>query len=145
MGRVMRFRTLALTISVLFNCLLVGFIVGDLSRPIQFARALEDSGAKYPPEIKNAIRKNFNSGREQISREIAEFDRERRVLYALMREKELDEASIRASFQAVRDRTSATQALLQEAILEAVISATADTRAEIEDPDHIFWASEPRR
>ncbi|MEM9999556.1 MAG: hypothetical protein AAF940_01630 [Pseudomonadota bacterium] len=131
----MRWSRILLVVSLLLNGLLIGFIAGEFSRPIQLAQALQEAGADYPTEIDRSIRRNIFGQRRALASEIATFNEDRLALFALMREPELDADAINAQFLAVRQQTSTVQAILQQAILDAVSEADLVTRQQIKDPE----------
>lgn len=127
-------RTIALGLSLLLNALLVGFILGDLARPVRGTQALAEMGRHYPDEIRAELRANLRSERADLVRGLRAFDTTRAEMFAEMRKPDADRARIEALMADIRQITGEVQAALQRHTLDAVMSQPADVRARIETP-----------
>ena len=55
--------------SLVLNALLLGFIIGDLARPLQVSRSLSETASHYPDEIRRDIRRNLIADRAELMRQ----------------------------------------------------------------------------
>lgn len=127
-------RRLVLIGSLVLNALLLGFILGDLARPIRAAQSLSELASHYPDDIRRDIRANVIAERTELQRGLAAFNATRAELFAAMRAPEFDRDRIEALMAEVRAHTTSVQQNLQAATLEAVAGASPEVRAEIKTP-----------
>ncbi|MFQ6547571.1 hypothetical protein AADZ90_006400 [Aestuariibius sp. 2305UL40-4] len=123
-----------LVLSLVLNGLLIGFIAGDLSRPIDVARTLGSFSAHYPDEIRRDIRSGIWEERQIIMEELAELNSTRTELFTRMRLPETDRTSLEGLMAEVRQRTTALQERFQILTLDAVMAVPPDVRQRIEIP-----------
>lgn len=120
--------------SLVLNALLLGFILGDLARPIRAAQSLSELASHYPDAIRADIRANVIAERTTLTEGLRAFNQTRAELFAAMRADAFDRARVEALMADVRRHTTSVQAQLQAATLDAVSVAEPAVRAEIGTP-----------
>lgn len=120
--------------SLVLNALLIGFVIGDLARPIRAAQSLGDYATHYPESIRTDLRANVIADRRDLIAGFRAFRDARAALFEAMRAPEFDRERVAAAMAAVRVETTAMQTLLQAATLDAVEAASPAERADIQTP-----------
>ncbi|MFQ6551345.1 periplasmic heavy metal sensor [Aestuariibius insulae] len=133
----MRTRTRYLLIgSLVLNGLLIGFILGDLSRPVDTARALSQFNHPYPEEMQRDLRRGFRQNRAEIRGELRALAQSRRDLLGAMADPGMDRAEIASRMADIRTRTTALQERFQGITLDVVDSAAPEIRGQIRPPSN---------
>lgn len=128
-------RGLFLALSLLLNVALIGFILGDLSRPIKVMGSLSEFGSHYPDEIRQSIRQTVIADRASLFDELRALRSTREALFTGMQAPEPDRAELERLMGEVRRHTTTIQARLQGISLDAVLAESPEVRALIEVPD----------
>ncbi len=123
-----------LTASLVLNGLLAGFIIGDLSRPIEAAQALSEFNQPYPDEIRRDLRQGFMQNRAAIRGDLQALSQARRDLLRVMADPAASREDIAARMAAIRSKTSALQERFQGITLDVVETAPPDLRGQIRVP-----------
>ena len=126
--------TVALALSVLLNALLIGYVAGDLGRPVDLVRLAARFSEHYPPAIRERVREEGRAALPALRAELAQLGAARERVIALLRAPEPDRTAIAAAQGEVRRLTTAVQRRLQDVTTRAVLEAPAAERARIETP-----------
>lgn len=121
-------------LSVVLNAGLIGFIAGDLSRPVQALLALREANRNLPQEMRREVRRALFADRGAILEDAAALRQARETYFGLMAAETLDRGALEAAAEKVRAATSIIQERLQERTIEVVHELPAATRAKIEPP-----------
>ena len=125
---------IAFAASLLVNALLVGYVVGDLSRPVDLVRVAARFSEHYPPAIRARVREEGRAALSGMRDELMALGAARDRVIVLLRAPEPDRAAIAAAQAEMRRLIGTVQARLQEATTDAVLEAPASERALIETP-----------
>lgn len=138
----MRWTGVALIASLALNGLLIGFLIGDLSRPIRTVSGLRDFTGHYPEEIQRALRREVIRNRATILPGIRALNEERLMLIAEMRRADADPAELGERMARIRALTTEIQTRLQDATRKAVLDQPPEVRARIGTPETVGGALE---